>query len=102
MSFIYGNGKEFFPINSVIHYDPKTKQSNPDSAMMFFKEKKIAYVIMASLRLNPREKTVNVINTIHNIMQPLVKSANYTDKIILKHQEGKMEDEPCFLYEIKY
>jgi type IV secretory pathway VirB4 component len=64
------------------------------------KEKNIQYLIMASLRLNPKQKSRNVINTIHNILQPIIKK--YPEKLKLVHQEGANDDEPCFLYEIKY
>ena len=36
MSFVYGKGKKFVPIYSVITKDSLTQQSNPDSALAFF------------------------------------------------------------------
>ncbi|MEW6469721.1 MAG: hypothetical protein AB1458_12390 [Bacteroidota bacterium] len=99
MSFIYGKGKEFFPVNKVIFYDPATKQANPDSALAYFRENKVTHVIVASLRLDPRKKTQNVINTIHNVVQPIIKK--YPERLKLVHQEGDMNSEPAFLYEIK-
>jgi len=98
MSFVYGKGKKFFPIYSVIKKDSLTEQSNPDSALAFFREKKVTHVILASLRLDPNNASAGFINTVHNIFAPI--SQKYPDKLRLVHTEGAFEQ--AYIYEIKY
>lgn len=98
MSFVYGKGKKFFPIYSVIKKDSLTEQSNPDSALAFFREKKVTHVILASLRLDPNNAGAGFINTVHNIFGPI--SQKYPEKLRLVHTEGAFEQ--AFIYEIKY
>lgn len=98
MSFVYGKGKKFFPIYSVIKKDSTTEQSNPDSALAFFREKKVTHVILASLRLDPNNASAGFINTVHNIFAPI--SQKYPDKLRLVHTEGAFEQ--AYIYEIKY
>ncbi len=98
MSFVYGRGKHFFPIYSVIGKDPVTQQSNPDSALIFFKKNKVTHVLIASLRINPKQNTGQVINTLHNIVAPIMQK--YPEKLVLVKQVGSTE--PSYLYEIKY
>jgi hypothetical protein len=96
MSFVYGKGKKFFPIYSVIKKDSLTQQSNPDSALAFFNEQGVTHIMVASLRINPKENTGQVINTIHNIVQPIMEK--YPDKLKLIHTEGLSEQ--TYLFEI--
>jgi hypothetical protein len=56
MSFVYGKGKKFFPIYSVIVKDSLTQQSNPDSALAFFASKFVTHIMVGSLRINPKKK----------------------------------------------
>ncbi len=98
MSFVYGKGKKFFPIYSVIKKDSLTEQSNPDSALAFFREKKVTHVILASLRLDPNNAGAGFINTVHNIFGPI--SQKYPEKLRLVHTEGAFEQ--AYIYEIKY
>lgn len=98
MSFVYAKGKHFFPIYSVIKKDPQTQQSNPDSALTFFKEKKVTHLLIASLRINPTKNTGDVINTLHNIAAPIMQK--YPQKLVLVKEIGQTE--PAYLYEIKY
>jgi hypothetical protein len=98
MSFVYGKGKKFFPIYSVIKKDSLTEQSNPDSALAFFKEKKVTHVILASLRLDPNNASAGFINTVHNIFGPI--SQKYPEKLRLVHTEGAFEQ--AYIYEINY
>ena len=97
MSFIYGKRK-FFPIYSVIKKDPETNQSNPDSALIFFKDNKVTHILLANLRVDPTKNTGQVINTIHNILEPIFKK--YPESLKLIHTEGEVE--PCYVYEIHY
>ena len=89
MSFVYSKGKKFFPIYSVIKRDSLTNQSNPDSALAFFNEKKVTHILLASLRINPTQNTGQVINTIHNIIQPIM--TKYPNKLKIIHTEGVVE-----------
>ncbi|GIV28582.1 MAG: hypothetical protein KatS3mg027_2396 [Bacteroidia bacterium] len=97
MSFIYGKRK-FFPIYSVIKKDPETNQSNPDSALVFFKQNKVTHILLASLRIDPTKNTGQVINTIHNILEPIHNK--YPSALKLVHTEG--DTEPCYVYEFVY
>ena len=97
MSFIYGK-RRFFPIYSVIKKDPKTNQSNPDSALLYFKQNKVTHILLANLRIDPTKNTGQVINTIHNIIEPIIQK--YPTALKLIHTEG--ETEACMVYEIVY
>lgn len=98
MSFVYAKGKHFYPIYSVIAKDPQTQQSNPDSALAIFKRNKVTHLLIASLRINPKQNTGDVINTLHNIAAPIAQK--YPQKLVLVKEIGTTE--PAYLYEIKY
>lgn len=98
MSFVYAKGKHFYPIYSVIAKDAETQQSNPDSALAIFKKNHVTHLLIASLRLNPKQNTGDVINTLHNIAAPIMQK--YPEKLVMVKQMG--ESEPAYLYEIKY
>jgi hypothetical protein len=98
MSFVYGKGKRFFPVYSVIAKDSLTNQSNPDSALAIFKRNGVTHIILASLRLDPTRNTGQVINTIHNIIIPVAKK--YPDKLIEKKVFGVTEQ--AAVYEFNY
>lgn len=91
MSFIYSNGKSFYPIYTV----PST---DPDSVLALLKENKVTHVLIASLRRNPKKNDGYVINTLHRMMGPV--GQKYPDKLKLVKQVGTSE--PSYLYEIKY
>jgi hypothetical protein len=97
MSFIYGNGHKFFPVYKVLCYDTVTRQSNPDSLLALFRKEKVTHMIIASIRMDPAKNTGSVINTLHNMIQPIMQK--YPDKVVLVHQEG--EEEASYLYEIR-
>ncbi|HOZ87453.1 MAG TPA: hypothetical protein PL029_06835 [Bacteroidia bacterium] len=98
MSFVYAKGKHFYPIYSVIAKDTATQQSNPDSALAIFKRNKVTHILLANIRLNPKQNTGEVINTIHNIMGPIANK--YPEKLILVKEIG--ETEPAYIYKINY
>lgn len=98
MSFVYGKGKHFYPIYSVIARDTATNQSNPDSALAIFRRNKVTHVLIASIRLNPKMNTGDVINTIHFILGPIMQK--YPEKLRLVRRFGT--DEIAELYEIRY
>jgi hypothetical protein len=86
MSFVYGRGKKFFPIYSVIKKDTATNQSDPDSALAFFKKNGVTHVIMAHLRMNPADPQYGYINTIHNILYPI--AVKYPWRLKMVHAEA--------------
>lgn len=98
MSFVYGKGKKFFPIYSVIKKDSETEQSNPDSALVFFQKNKVTHVMLGSLRLDPTNPNAGFINTVHNILGPIAQK--YPQKVQLVHTQGDFEQ--AYVYEIKY
>jgi hypothetical protein len=71
MSFIYGKGKEFFPVYRIIAYDTLTHQSNPDSVWAYLKKNKVTHVMYASLRMDPKNNSGNIINTMNNLFDPV-------------------------------
>lgn len=118
MSFVYGKGKKFFPVYSVVKKDTATDQSNPDSALVFFRKNKVTHIMLPSLRIDPNMPGIDVmypdknkpddltyifyrqgvINTIHNILYPIY--AKYPQKLKLIHKEGDFEE--CYLFEFQY
>jgi len=98
MSFVYGKGKKFFPVYSVIFRDSLTRMSNPDSALAFFQKNKVTHVMLGSLRANPNDPAMGIINTIHHIMGPVFEK--YPNKIKLVHTEGVYEQTE--IYELIY
>jgi hypothetical protein len=98
MSFVYGNGKRFFPIYSVIAKDTATNMSNPDSALAYFKRNNVTHIMLGSLRANPNEPGAGVINTVHHILVPIAEK--YPEKLRPIHTEGAFEETE--LYEILY
>jgi hypothetical protein len=98
ISFVYAHGKHFYPIYSVIAKDPQTNQSNPDSALAIFKRNHVTHILIASLRIDPKVNSGNIINTIHNIAQPIMQK--YPDKLVPVKQIG--DSEPALLYKINY
>ncbi len=96
MSFVYGKGKKFFPVYSVIKRDSLTQQSNPDSALAYFEEKGVTHIMIGSLRIDPNHNTGQIINTVHNIVQPIMNK--YPNKLKLIHTEGLSE--PTYIFEI--
>jgi hypothetical protein len=89
MSFVYSNGKKFFPIYSVIKKDSLTNQSDPDSALAFFQKEGVTHIMLGSLRIDPSVNSGQIINTVHNIVQPIM--IKYPDKLKLIHTEGSSE-----------
>jgi hypothetical protein len=98
MSFVYGKGKKFFPIYSVIKKDTTTNQSNPDSALTYLQKNNVTHVLLGSLRVNPTDPSVGIINTVHNIIGPIADK--YPNKLKLVHVEGQFEE--TYIYQIIY
>ncbi|MGQ0827681.1 MAG: hypothetical protein ACT4ON_04740 [Bacteroidota bacterium] len=91
MSFIYANGKKF-----IGQYWVTT--TNADSVLMVWEKQKVKYVILGSIRMNPKKNNGRYINTIHRMLQPVAQK--YPEKIKLIKAIGEVE--PTYLYEINY
>ena len=89
MSFIYGNGKEFFAVYRVYSYDA-------DSLLGYYKANKVNYIMVPSLRMNPDKNTGDVITTMEYMIAPIYKK--YPQKLKFVHQEGT--DEVTRLFQI--
>lgn len=98
MSFVYGKGKAFFPIYTVVALDSTTNLSNADSALSYLQQNKVTHVILGSLRRNPNKIDGYIINTMHRMMQPIAQK--YPQKLKLVKQMGTTE--PAYLYELEY
>lgn len=98
MSFVYGKGKKFFPVYSVIKKDSATNQSNPDSALAFFRAKGVTHIMLGTIRVDPKNPGTGFINTMHNIAAPIAEK--YPEKLKLVHVEGQLEE--AAVYEILY
>lgn len=91
MSFIYTNGKEFFPVYRVM-------STNADSLLQYFKDNKVDYIMLPSLRINPDKNTGDVITTMQYMVAPIYKK--YPQKLKFIHREGT--EEVADLYQILY
>lgn len=91
MSFIYGDGKKF-----VGQYWVTT--TNPDSVLMGWQKLNVKYVLLPSIRMNPKKNNGMIINTIHRMLAPVYQK--YPQKIRLVKSIGKTEK--CDLYELDY
>jgi len=91
MSFVYGQGKKFYPVYSVLSTDA-------DSVLHIFKRDQVTHVLLASLRRDPKKIDGMIINTLHRMFVPVQQK--YPQKLRLVKQIG--ESEPAYLYEIRY
>lgn len=91
MSFLYGNGKKFVGQYMVTSMDA-------DTVLMNWKKLNVQYVILGSLRMNPKKNNGRFINTIHRMLGPVYQK--YPQKVRLVKTIGTTEK--CELYEIKY
>ncbi len=88
MSFIYGNGKAFYPIF-------KTNSTDADTLLNTLKDNKVTHIILAELRMDPRMRAEgNFVNTIHRYMSPIEQK--YPGTFTLEHQEGNLEKAQLF------
>ena len=83
MSFIYGNGKQFYSIFNVVTNDA-------DSLVNILKKRKVSHILIAELRTNPNVYIENTyINTIHRFLSPIL--AKYPNSFNIVHTEGVAE-----------
>lgn len=98
MSFIYGNGKNFIGQYKVPENYILADTVNPDSVLRGWQKQKVNYIILASLRMNPKKNNGSIINNIHRMLQPIAQK--YPQKLKLIKTIGEME--PTYLYKIDY
>jgi hypothetical protein len=98
MSFVYGKGKEFFPVYTALYINPVTNMSYPDSAFNYFKENKVTHVILASIRQNPLRETSFIINTLQRMLEPIARQ--YPGRVKFVKKIG--DREASYLYELDY
>lgn len=90
ISFIYAK-RQFYGI-----YRYSTE--DPDKLLQRLKDNNVKYVIMASLRKYPKQKTEYTINTVQRYLYFIQQK--YPEKI--KHVQTIGVDEPAYLFEIVY
>lgn len=92
MSFIFSEGKEFYPIYN-------TPTENPDSLLIPLRSAKVNYIMPAELRANPATYIEGqIIGTVHRYMYYVM--TKYPDAFEFVHQEGDLEK--AQLYRIKW
>ncbi len=91
IAFIY-TGRRFDGIYKVTTQDA-------DSLINYLYERKIEYVVMASLRKIEAQKTQYTINTIQRYLYYIQQK--YPQKIKLVQQIGNNDDEPAYLFKIE-
>lgn len=92
MSFIFSEGKEFYPIYN-------TPTENPDSLLIPLRKSNVNYIMTAELRLDPsRYLEGQFIGTMHRYIYYIAQK--YPEAFLPVHQEG--ETERSVLYKIKW
>lgn len=92
MSFIFSNGKEFYPIY-------KTPTEDPDSLLMPLRDSKVNYFMTCKLRLDPsRYLEDQFIGTMHRYAFYIQRK--YPNAFEFIHQEGDIEE--AQLYKINW
>ncbi len=84
MSFLYANGKEFYPIWRT------SNNPDPDSTLRVWKEAGVTHVLVGSLRVNRLAAGQGIINTVHRVLQPIEEK--YPGKIEVIKQIGELEE----------
>lgn len=83
-----------------VEKDAKNSVIYPDLLLDRLKKSSVEYVITASLRTNPAEKTEFTINTVERYLRYIEQK--YPGIFILVAQTGKDNDEPARLFKIDY
>ncbi|MEY2924169.1 MAG: hypothetical protein RLZZ337_717 [Bacteroidota bacterium] len=84
MSFLYANGKEFYPIWRT------DNNPDPDSTLRVWKEAGVTHVLVGSLRVNRLAAGQGIINTVHRVLQPI--DEKYPGKLEVVKQIGELEE----------
>lgn len=92
MSFIFSDGKEFYPIYG-------TPTENPDSLLIPLRASKVHYLMTAELRANPEMHVDGqIIGTMHRYVYYI--QVKYPNAFEFVHQEGDLEKTQ--LYKIRW
>lgn len=92
MSFIFSEGKEFYPVYN-------TPSTDADSLLMPFRANKVNYIVLAELRVNPAMYIEGqFISTMHRYAYYIAQK--YPTAFQFIHQEGDLEK--AQLYKINY
>jgi hypothetical protein len=92
MSFIFSEGKEFYPVYN-------TPTDNPDSLLIPLRTSKVNYFMLPKLRLDPnRYLEDQFIGTMHRYVYYV--RTKYPDAFQFVHQEGDIEE--AQLYKINW
>ena len=73
---------------------------SPDTLLNRLKKNNVDYVIMGSLRINPRMKTNRTVNAVRRYLYYV--ESKYPGTFSLVYQEGKNDMEPAYLYKVNY
>ncbi len=73
---------------------------SPDTLLNKLNNNNVDYVIMGSLRINPRMKTNRTINAVRRYLYYI--EFKYPGTFSLVYQEGKNDMEPAYLYKVNY
>lgn len=88
MSFIFSEGKEFYPVYN-------TPTENPDSLLIPFRLSKVNYIMLPKLRIDPERYLENqFIGTMHRYAYYV--QTKYPNAFEFIHQEGDIEDAQLF------
>ena len=94
MSFIFSDGKEFYPVYN-------TPTDNPDSLLIPFRISKVNYLMTCKLRLDPnRYLEDQFIGTMHRYAYYI--QTKYPNAFIPIHQEGDIEEAQLFKIDWNY
>lgn len=72
----------------------------PDLLLSQLRKNNVRYVILASLRMNPKQKTGNIVSTVQRYLYFI--EIKYPNMFSLVHQIGGEEDEPSKLVKLNY
>jgi hypothetical protein len=73
---------------------------SPDTLLNKLKENNVDYVIVGSLRINPRMKTNRTLNAVRRFLYYI--ELKYPGTFTLVYQEGENDKEPAYLYKVNY
>ena len=93
MARIYAGGKRFYGIYNIPSEDP-------DELVDLLRRNNVTHIIVASLRRDPAQAGLGVINTIHRYLYRILQV--YPAFLEQVAQVGGQDDEPAALYKLNY
>ncbi|MBN2893533.1 MAG: hypothetical protein JXL97_16800 [Bacteroidales bacterium] len=101
---LYSSGTNYYTFEDLEKQIMTTRENDyavyPDSLLNFLEKNNINFLIVASIRRIPEQKTENFITTIHRYIYFI--ELKYPGIFNLVWQAGKNEDEPAMLLKIDY